>query len=201
MNYLAFDTSSHYLSVVAKKGEKTASEFLPDCSMQHSVVLMGIIDKCLNMVGMTPNECDFFTAIVGPGSFTGIRIGIATAKGFALATNKKLKSITSFDMLAYNINAVDFVVAIDAAHGYFYVRGYGAFAFEPKYMSRDELLFLGAEIYAFEKLDIPDCKIVDLKNALQVASEKHSRLSDEMYAVYVRKSQAEEAYDRKRVEV
>lgn len=89
-NFIAIDTSSRYLTVVAQKGERFVLRHLPECAMQHSVILMDEIDKALDELSLTPAECDFFAAVVGPGSFTGIRIGIAAVKGFALATGKKI---------------------------------------------------------------------------------------------------------------
>ena len=51
---------------------------------------------------MTLGDCDFFAAVVGAGSFTGIRIGISAVKGFCAATGKPALPITSFDVAAYN---------------------------------------------------------------------------------------------------
>ena len=75
--YLAIDTSAEYLTVIAKNGE-TFVTFEPDCAMQHSVRLMDAVEETLAKAGMQPAECDFFCAVTGPGSFTGIRIGIST---------------------------------------------------------------------------------------------------------------------------
>ncbi len=192
-NYLAVDTSSRYLSVVAKKGERVASRYIPDCALNHSVMLMGEVDAVLSELDLKPAECDFFCAVTGPGSFTGIRIGIATAKGFALGANKPLKSVTSFDTVAYNICEGEFAVVIDAAHGHFYVCGYngGEISFQPCYMSKDEVLNLGLPLFGFEALDLPNYTKVE--NNLQTAVERSTLpLSNQMVALYVRKSQAEE---------
>ena len=90
-NYLALDTSSRYLTVLAVKGEKKVLRHSADCAMQHSVRLMGEVEAALEEAGLTPAECDFFAAVTGPGSFTGIRIGIATAKGFSKGAEKPLE--------------------------------------------------------------------------------------------------------------
>ena len=91
MNYLAIDTSGEYLTVIAKHGERTERVFRPDCLAKHSVVLMEEIDGALSRAQMTAAECDFFAVVVGPGSFTGIRIGIATVKGLAFAAGKQVR--------------------------------------------------------------------------------------------------------------
>ena len=89
MNYLAFDTSGSYLTVLAKgKGEKLVK--IEECTHSHSVILMPEIEKCLFEVGLKLEDIDLFACSVGPGSFTGIRIGVATAKAFAYALSKKV---------------------------------------------------------------------------------------------------------------
>ncbi len=103
-NYLAVDTSSRYLTVVACKGEKKVVSHLADCAMNHSVVLMDQIDKALDEVGLTPAECDYFAAVTGPGSFTGIRIGVSCIKGYATALGKRAVGVTAFDLNSSNVN-------------------------------------------------------------------------------------------------
>lgn len=193
-NYLAIDTSSRYLTVLAKKGEKVVLRHMPDCAMQHSVILMGEIDAALKEAGLTPAECDYFSAVTGPGSFTGIRIGIATAKGFALATGKPLKPVTVFDLIAYNVKSEKpFAVAVDAAHNHYYIAGFEGenTTIQPAYMSFDGVVALGLPIYGFEDLPFENYTRLDIKQCLQTAVEK-SKISSDMHALYVRKSQAEE---------
>lgn len=196
-NFLAIDTSSRYLTVLAKKGDKTVLRHLSDCAMQHSVTLMDEIDKVLSEAELTPDECDFFAAVTGPGSFTGIRIGIAAAKGFALATGKKLCGVTSFDLIAYNVNSDNFHVAVDAAHGHAYVCGYGVdgeITTAPSYMAFEDVNKLGTPVFGFEDLPLDNYYKVDIKRCLLKAAEaKSGSLSDKLTALYVRKSQAEEA--------
>lgn len=59
-NFLAVDTSSRYLTVLAVKGEKKVIRYLPDCALQHSVMLMDEIDKAFKEADLTPAECGFF---------------------------------------------------------------------------------------------------------------------------------------------
>lgn len=195
-NFLAIDTSSRYLTVLAQKGEAVALRFLPDCAMQHSVLLMGEIDKALNELKLKPSECDFFGAVTGPGSFTGIRIGIATAKGFALGTGKPLLSLTAFDLIAYNVNSENFYVVIDAAHGHYYVCGYGKdkiVTLAPCYMDGAAVKELCSPLYGFEELPFENYIRLSAKDCLYPAiCRNEDKLSDGMQALYVRKSQAEE---------
>ena len=191
-NFLAVDTSSRYLTVLAVKGEKVVVRHRPDCALQHSVVLMGEIDSALNEAGLKPEECDFFAAVTGPGSFTGIRIGISTVKGFAVATGKPLVSVTAFSLLAYNVEDNNFYTVIDAAHSHYYVCGFGN-GMAPCYMGAEEVAKLGAPLYGFEDLPFVNYKKLNIKDCLYTAVIGCSSvLSDKMQALYVRKSQAEE---------
>ncbi len=194
-NFLAIDTSSRYLTVLARKDGKSALRHLPDCAMKHSVILMGEIDCALKEVGLSPAGCDFFAAVTGPGSFTGIRIGIATAKGFALGAGKPLVSITSFDLIAYNVAYENFYAVIDAAHDHYYVCGYGAggeITLAPSYMSGQAVENLGAPLFGFEPLPCAGYTRIDPDLSVAVRACE-GNLSDSMNALYVRKSQAEEA--------
>lgn len=196
-NFLAIDTSSRYLTVLAQKDGKQVLRHLPDCAMQHSVILMDEIEKALAECLLTPSECDFFAAVTGPGSFTGVRIGISTVKGFALAADKPLLSITSFDLIAYNVAGENFYVVIDAAHSHYYVCGYGNGRKEilsPCYLSEAQVSALKFPLYGFEDLPFKNYTKLNVKNCIAPAiSINETHLSREMQALYVRKSQAEEA--------
>lgn len=192
-NYLAVDASSKHLTVVAKNGEETIIKFVPDCAMRHSVVLMDVIDAAMDEAGLAPAECGFFCAVTGPGSFTGIRIGISTVKGLAMGAGKPLLGLTVFDVVAYNVNSENFYVVIDAAHSHFYVKGYGKSSSAPAYMSLGEVCSLGCELYGFEDLPLENYKKLNISRCLPAAIEKsEGNLTDNISALYVRKSQAEE---------
>ena len=153
-NFLAVDTSSKYLTVLAVKGDKVVLRHLSDCALKHSVVLMDEVDKALKEAELSPDECDFFSAVTGPGSFTGIRIGISTVKGFAVATGKPLVSVTAFELIAYNVEDDNFYTAIDAAHSHYYVCGFGKnkeVILKPCYLNGEETEKKG-KLYGFEDL-------------------------------------------------
>lgn len=198
MKFLAIDTSSKRLTVAAR-GEKTVLREAPDCAMQHSVRLMDEIDAALSEAGLSPAACDFFACVVGPGSFTGIRIGIATVKGLCTALGKPALAVTSFDCLAYAEKSGKKLALVDAGHGCFYGCGYdGVEISSPaKYMSREETEALIAEGYApvsAEELPIPS-KLLPAGEGLLAAAEALSGNAApcaQLEAVYLRKSSAEE---------
>lgn len=197
INFLAVDTSAGYLTVAACKGKTKVVKHLPDCAMNHSVVLMDEIDKALDKAGLSPAECDFFAAVTGPGSFTGIRIGLSCIKGYAVALGGRAVGVTTFDMLSYNVNSgCDYLIALDAAHGNYYVCGYdknGVCNLNPCCLSIGEVTALGKPVYGVEQLPFacytalaPDKCLVPA--VLKAAESSNSALT----ALYVKKSQAEE---------
>ena len=194
-NFLAVDTSSKHLTVLAVKGEKVVFRHLPDCALKHSVVLMGEVDKAFKEADLCPAECDFFAAVTGPGSFTGIRIGISTVKGFAVATGKPLVAVTAFELLAYNVEDDNFYTVIDAAHSHYYVCGFDknkSQTLSPRYLREEEIENFG-NLYGFEDLPLKNYKKINIKDCLYPAVlAKSICASDRMEALYVRKSQAEE---------
>ena len=126
-NFLAIDTSNNHLAVLAVKNGSVHSVFIPDCAMKHSVSVMPAVEEALKKADLRLEECDFFAAVVGAGSFTGIRIGISVVKGFCLAFGKPALPVTSFDVAAYN--ALDGayekqLCLVDALHDCYYACGY-----------------------------------------------------------------------------
>ena len=201
-NFLALDTSGSYLTVVACKDGQYYTVFLPDCAMKHSVSVMPAVDEALKNADMRLSECDFFSAVVGAGSFTGIRIGISVVKGFCLAYNKPSIPVTSFDCMAYNrVDSGKTLCLIDALHGAYYACGYenGEVIYPPAYLTEEEVLALKEQGYALcacGKLPLADraeVEILDpcagLKNAV-LARFKQGAFG-ELNALYVRKSSAE----------
>jgi tRNA threonylcarbamoyladenosine biosynthesis protein TsaB len=201
--FLAIDTSSAYLTVIAK-GEKRSVRFLPDCAGSHSVRLLSEVEGALAEAGMTLSDCDFFAVAVGAGSFTGIRIGIATVKGFCTGTEKPALPVTSFEVIAYTTGEVKTLAVISAGHGYVYLCGFDEkkqVILPPAYKSMEEAIALSAEydvVAGFEELPLSGIVKADMAEGLQRAVEAKS-LSEEnllpceqVRAVYVRKSQAEE---------
>ena len=103
MNILAIDTSGIVASVAVGNEDKILGEISLNYKQNHSVTLMPIIDTLLKMVEMEIEDIDYFAFSKGPGSFTGLRIGSATIKAMAHATNKKIIPISTLEAMAYNI--------------------------------------------------------------------------------------------------
>lgn len=192
MNFLGVDTSSEYLTVAACKGDKYETRFLTDCLRNHSVRLMAEIDSVLSALDMKPADCDFFAAVVGAGSFTGIKIGISTVKGLCLATGKPALPVTSFEVLAYAEKEPKLLATVDAGHGYLYAAGYEnrKLTIPPAYCSKEE-----AEELVNRGYRPIDWKSVDPAKGFFEAVKANSKktvAAEELSALYLRKSSAEE---------
>ena len=117
MRILAVDTSSKNCSVAIvevyeNKNYNIIAFENSDDEKTHSQKLMPIIDKVFKEHNLTLKDMDLLTCCVGPGSFTGIRIGIATMKAFADVTNIKTVSVTSLESLSYNIEEYGIIIPI-----------------------------------------------------------------------------------------
>ena len=199
MKFLAIDTSGRALNVVAVNGDKEVVSRRDDCAMRHSVILMEEVERVLHEAGLSPCGCDFYACVVGPGSFTGIRIGIATVKGLCLAADKNALALTSFDALAYADTDGKRLCLVDAGHGNFYACGYegGMVVLPPAFCSREEVETLIARGFApvahsplFEGVKAVDAA----KGLLRAAKAKAGDAcgAHALEALYLRKSSAEE---------
>ncbi len=197
MKFLAIDTSGKHLTVLAYIDGRVEKCYLPDCALAHSVKLMEEIDGVCARAGVAPAEFDFFAAVVGAGSFTGIRIGIATVKGLCFACGKPALAITSFDTIAYaeRNGAVDAVV--DAGHHYVYLCSYDEnrkITQEPIYLPADEAMGRGGILLQAEATCL-SCRQIDASDGLlNAVLAKSGELcpAEQLKALYVRKSSAEE---------
>lgn len=119
---LTVDSSTKAASVALIDDSKIIySSFLND-GRTHSQKLMLMVDECFRTTNVKPKDIDAFAAIVGPGSFTGLRIGIAAIQGLAYTTKKDCIAISTLDALANNVPHFDGLVVpmIDARNAQAY---------------------------------------------------------------------------------
>jgi tRNA threonylcarbamoyladenosine biosynthesis protein TsaB len=103
MNLLAIDTSSSVASVAIFKDEKLIAEYTTNYKKNHSERLVPMIADVMKDVEMKPKDMDVFAVSIGPGSFTGLRIGVATIKAMAHSLNKKVIGAPTLECAAYNV--------------------------------------------------------------------------------------------------
>lgn len=200
MNCLAIDTSGSHLTVIVIKNEQVFCEFLLDSGLKHSTTLMPIIEQTLSKAGLDIKDIDVYSAVTGPGSFTGIRIGISTIKGFSYAFKKPVINVTSFDVLAYNKRERKSLAVIDALHDNFYVQGYDdtVVCLLPQFIDVKKLEQLSKEYQIISSTEIEGINVLvgDLKqgfiNAVIAKMSEQNLDRESLVPLYVRKSQAEE---------
>lgn len=103
MNILAIDTSTKYFSLTIGSADKILTSFYEPLGRDLSRLILPVIVKQLKIAKLAISEIDCFAVGLGPGSFTGLRIGISTIKGFCLGLSKPVAGIVSLDTLALGI--------------------------------------------------------------------------------------------------
>ncbi len=103
MKILALDSSGLVASVAVVEDDNLLGEFTMNYKKTHSQTLLPMLDEMAKMIELDLQTLDAIAVAGGPGSFTGLRIGSATAKGLALALDKPIVQIPTVDGLAYNL--------------------------------------------------------------------------------------------------
>ena len=103
MNILAIDSSGLTAAVAVMTDGKLAAEYTVNNKKTHSQTLLPMIDEVMKASGLEPKQLECIAVSRGPGSFTGLRIGSATAKGLGLALNIPIAEVSSLEALAYNL--------------------------------------------------------------------------------------------------
>ena len=110
MKILAIDSSAKSASVSVSENGHLISECFVNAFLTHSKTLMPMVDNALRQADMTIDDIDVFCVNTGPGSFTGIRIGVAAVKGLAQSGSKLCAGISTLESIAYNFLDKDCVV-------------------------------------------------------------------------------------------
>ncbi len=126
MKVLGIDTSTRCGSVGLMDEGEVVSEYLLNISITHSERLLTTIDLLLKEAHCSVKEIDGWAISLGPGSFTGLRIGVSTIKGLAYATQKPVAGVSSLDVLASQISPTPFLICpiLDARKGEVYTAFY-----------------------------------------------------------------------------
>jgi tRNA threonylcarbamoyladenosine biosynthesis protein TsaB len=126
MRILAVDTASGSGSVAVADGDKFLAEITATRRETHSRYLMRLIDRALQLAGLDLKEIDGFAVACGPGSFTGLRIGVSTVKGLAWGMQKPVVGISSLEALALQAAPTSLLICalLDARNHEVYVGRY-----------------------------------------------------------------------------
>lgn len=140
MNILYLDTSSKYLSLAVAEDHKILRQTHRLLDRKHSLQLVPMIDKLLRSAKLSLKKIDGFCVGRGPGSFTGLRIGITTIKGLAFVISKPVVAIPSLDILAQNArpfrNRTQICTIVDAKQNKVYACLYQVCSVRKKFPNR-----------------------------------------------------------------
>ncbi len=123
---LAFDTSSKTASVALLQDDVILYDTIINVGLNHSEVLLPAIDQACLQTKIKISEIDLFACTIGPGSFTGLRIGVCTLKALMLTTGKPAVGISSLTALALNVSKNSKIICsvMDAGRGQVYIACY-----------------------------------------------------------------------------
>lgn len=129
LKILGMDSSGLVASVAVVEDDILKAEYSVNYKKTHSQTLLPMLDEVRKMIELDMDSVDAIAIASGPGSFTGLRIGAATAKGLGLALNKPLVEVPTLEGLAYNLCGTDKLVCplMDARRNQVYT---GVYAFE-----------------------------------------------------------------------
>jgi tRNA threonylcarbamoyladenosine biosynthesis protein TsaB len=129
----AIDTSTALGSVALFEGDELVLEDARRVSNAHGESLLPMIDAVFERAGWRPSDVARWGVGIGPGSFTGVRIAVATVKGIVFATGAQVVGVTSLDALAYGLDGETVATVVDAGKGesFLQLRRGGAVVFGP----------------------------------------------------------------------
>lgn len=227
MKIFAAETSSGVASAAICDGDKLICEVTLNNKLTHSQTLMPIIKEVFERSGLTTKDIDIFAVSGGPGSFTGLRIGITTVKALAHAENKQIVGVNTLEAMCYNLPLCPYIISpiMDARRGevynafYRFKDGILEEIYPPRALPLKECLdelckmsekvvFLGDAVPVYR--DVISEKLGDLayfapqnvnnqraSSVCEAAKHKNPQNYYELVPKYLRKSQAEREYEER----
>ena len=196
MKILSVDSSSVSASVAITENGVTLAESFINNGLTHSQTLMPMVEKTLKDANASVKDIELFAITNGPGSFTGVRIGIASVKGMADALNKKCFAVSTLEAIAEPLKDEDCIACavMDARCNQVYTAIFenGNRLCEDKAVLIDELgdelknynkkvVFIGdGSVLCYEKLKdvVTDCEIAD-ENIRYIHASSIGRIAEE----------------------
>ncbi|MBE5741550.1 MAG: tRNA (adenosine(37)-N6)-threonylcarbamoyltransferase complex dimerization subunit type 1 TsaB [Clostridiales bacterium] len=207
MNRLLINTANEELFIVLQVQDKVFFK-TNDTPVKHNEAMLPLIDTLLGENGLKVNDIDEFGVVIGPGSFTGIRVGIATIKAFRDSVNKVAKGVNNLDYLfalAKSQNPNIDTVAIKGSNDSYFVAKWihEVLCKYERNLTQKELIDLAESkpIGVFKADDEIDCFVVSPDANILLACYERS-IDDALVPVYYQLSQAEnEKLKRGEVEI
>ena len=194
MNILILDCTTKNLTICLKHDDIWYSEFDNSKDVSHSVKLNNVIQKLLGSANIAISDIDVFSCNIGPGSFTGIRVAVATVIGLSFYRENKLISINNFEVMSYKDGKKGNNVFIEDNKGFFFsVVNDGRLITEPCHIDKSQ-----KNLVAHREFGCLDFQEFDNSEVLQKITEEkiaRSEFVDELIPMYIRKSQAEDNHN------
>ena len=184
MNILYVDTTTSDLVVALVKDNDVTSVSQKAMGVKHSETLCNKVDELLNVAKITFKDVDAYACAIGPGSFTGIRIGISTIKGYATACPKPFIAVSCLEAIACSPTCHGSGCAvIDAGNGYYYYNCLSGTL--PSVIAYDD--------EAVKVSAMADGAVDYLDGATDIIRKKFNNgvFDENLTPLYIRKSQAE----------
>lgn len=192
MKALIFDSTSEDLLVMLISGEKTDYIISSGDKRSHNSKILELADELLTRNNLTVSDIEYVSSVTGPGSFTGIRIGVSTANALSYGGGAELVDVNAFEAMAYGKK--DALCLIDALHGnYYFAKVTGGVIAETGYMEKAQ-----ADEDKSEKVfrTVDRTYSSNLAAVIKDKAEKN-QTAKKLMPLYLRKSQAErEAEER-----
>ena len=186
MKAIYIDSCSARLLVIVINGDKIATRQTDGVSLRHNNIILPYLDEVLVDVGLAIGEVEHIACGIGPGSFTGIRLGVTTCNGLSFSTGAKRIAMNTLESIAYNTSD-DTLVLIDARHGNYYGGEYalGQEVRLSNYTDEDIQTFNG-DVIVWGGLH-------NIDNIIAVIADKISKcyFTTQLSPLYLKKSQAE----------
>ncbi|MCL7748821.1 tRNA (adenosine(37)-N6)-threonylcarbamoyltransferase complex dimerization subunit type 1 TsaB [Halalkalibacter alkaliphilus] len=154
---LAIDTSSFVMGIAVTEGDRTLGEVTTNIKKNHSIRLMPAIDQLMSEVDVKPNELEKIVVANGPGSYTGVRIGVTTAKTLAWSLNIPIIGVSSIAVLAQAGRFFQGVISpiMDARRGQVYTGHYETKGIDVLEVTNDRLIMLEDWLVYLQELRKP----------------------------------------------
>ncbi len=177
MNIVAIDTSGPVASCAVMRDGEIVHLIAMNQGLTHSETIMPAVNACMSASGLRCDQVDCFAAVAGPGSFTGVRIGVCAVKGLAHAWNVPCARIDALEALAMNYSGFDGIACpiLDARRGQVYCAAFDMRGGMPARVQEDDAV----ELTAFLDRLPRDRRLVILGDGLRAHEQRIRELLPE----------------------
>lgn len=161
MKVLALDSTAKTASVCICDGEQLISVYSVNAGLNHSETLLPMVENALKTAQMTIEDIEMFAISVGPGSFTGVRIGVSLVKGLAFGKNVPCVGVSTIEALAYNLKGFEgYVVPVmDARRDQVYNAVFYSDGTDIKRLTEDRAISLSELDAELLKINTENCDV------------------------------------------